>query len=338
MLLAEASVPVPKAPSETSSTESTLNGAIGQIMGVDLESISTFYENTVVPNVWPACIGLAVIFVGYFAAKYVARIVSRPIRQRIDETFGRFVGTAIFYSVMFSLIAAVASKLGAPLGGMAAVLAAAGFAIGLAFQGTLSNFAAGVLMIVFRPFKVGDMVSIAGVAGKVNEIDLFTTTLDTPDNRRLIIPNSSISGSTIENISFHAHRRVEVIVGVDYDANIDATRQSLQAAADTFVRETIHGDSRGSAVVLSNLGDSAVEWKIRMWVNSGDYWTMQEALTAEVKRQLDLVGIGIPYPQMDVHVTRLDNADVLAPTRPRMRPSRRDATPQGRGSSLPLAS
>jgi small conductance mechanosensitive channel len=338
MLLAEASVPVTESASETSSPELTLHGAIGEIVGRDLDGISRFVEKSVVPNLWPAFVGLAVIFFGYFCAKYLARIISRPIRQRIDETFGRFVGTAIFYCVMLSLVGAVASKLGAPLGGMAAMLAAAGFAIGLAFQGTLSNFAAGVLMIVFRPFKVGDIVNIAGVAGKVNEIDLFTTTLDTPDNRRLIIPNSSISGSTIENISFHPHRRVEVVVGVDYEANIDATRQALQAAADVFVRETIHGDGRGSVIVLSNLGDSSVEWKVRMWVNSADFWRMQEALTAEVKRQLDLVGIGIPYPQMDVHLRRLDEADTQGPARPRMRPARRDAIADGHHSTLPYAS
>ncbi|MCS7466226.1 mechanosensitive ion channel [Stieleria sp. ICT_E10.1] len=336
MLLAEASIPTTETPSGDTTNESSLDGVLSQMLNGDFQGLTEYLENTVLPNLVPACFGLAVIFCGYFAAKYLSRIISRPIRERIDETFGRFVGTAIFYSVMLSLIAAVASKLGAPLGGMAAILAAAGFAIGLAFQGTLSNFAAGVLMIVFRPFKVGDVVNIAGVSGKVNEIDLFTTTLDTPDNRRLIIPNSSISGATIENISFHAHRRVEVVVGVDYDANIDATRHALQAAADVFEHETIHGEGRGTAVILGNLGDSAVEWKVRMWVKSADYWKLTESLTAEIKRQLDAVGIGIPYPQMDIHLNRIDAADVQGtdrhvPTRPRMRPARRD-------SSLPYAS
>ncbi|MCO8121873.1 mechanosensitive ion channel [Stieleria sp. TO1_6] len=337
MLVADAGVSTaPTGPS--SDLAPTDNGAVGQMMNGEFEiaEMVAFFEKSIAPNLLNACLGLTVVFVGYFVAKYVSRIVARPIRHRIDETFGRFIGTTIFYSIMLSVIAAVASKLGAPLGGLAAVLAAAGFAIGLAFQGTLSNFAAGMLMIVFRPFKVGDMVNIAGVAGKVNEIDLFTTTLDTPDNRRLIIPNSSISGGTIENISFHPHRRVEVIVGVEYDANIDATRQALQSAADVFVRETIHGDGRGTAIVLSGLGDSAVEWKVRMWVQTSDYWPMTEALTAEVKRQLDRVGISIPYPQMDVHLMQSEPAAASEPTiRPRIRPARRDTSRDNNTGGLP---
>ncbi|MEM6366248.1 MAG: mechanosensitive ion channel domain-containing protein [Planctomycetota bacterium] len=321
----------------------TLDSAISKVFEADFSLLADWANQSLAKNLLPACIGLAVLFCGYFVARYLSRVISKPIRERIDETFGRFIGTAIFYTVMVGLIAAVASKLGAPLGGLAAVLAAAGFAIGLAFQGTLSNFAAGVLMIVFRPFKVGDVVNIAGVAGKVNEIDLFTTTLDTPDNRRLIIPNSSVSSSTIENISFHKHRRVEVVVGVDYNASIEATREALQAAVDVFVRETIHGEDRGAAVLMSNLGDSAVEWKVRMWVNSSDYWGMLESLTCEVKRQLDQAEIGIPYPQMDIHVTRTDGAESIVPARPRMRPMRRDSQVGSDGSqqdrtSLPYAS
>jgi small conductance mechanosensitive channel len=126
-------------------------------------------------------------------------------------------------------------------------------------------------------------------------------------------------------------------VGVDYDANIETTRQALQDAADVFVRETIHGEGRGTAIVLSNLGDNAVEWKVRMWVHSTDYWALQESLTSEVKRQLDLVDIGIPYPQMDIHLTRADNTPVKTPVRPRIRPLRRDAASDKVQSSVPHA-
>lgn len=323
------------APDAGSKPAVSLGTTIKKVVDGDHTAVGEYVQEAIVPNLGMACMGLVAVFMGYFVASYLSRLVSRPICKRVDETFGRFVGKAIFYTIMLGVITSVASKLGADLGGLAAVVAAAGFAVGLAFQGTLSNFAAGVLMIVFRPFKVGDVVNVSGVTGKVNEIDLFTTTLDTPDNRRLIIPNSSISSATIENISFHAHRRIEVVVGVDYDASIDATRTALQEAVDVFVRETIHGEGRGSAVVLSNLGDSAVEWKVRMWVNSGEFWPMQESLTGEVKRQLDAVGIGIPYPQMDVHLNRVDEADAQAPAKPRMRPAaRRDVA----DSSLPYAS
>ncbi|MEM9827197.1 MAG: mechanosensitive ion channel domain-containing protein, partial [Planctomycetota bacterium] len=262
-------------------------------------------------------------FVGYLVAKYLSRIVSGPICKKVDETLGRFAGKAIFYSVMAGVVGAVLSKMGAPLGGLAAMLAAAGFAIGLAFQGTLSNFASGVLMLVFRPFKVGDFVSAAGVSGTVHEIDLFTTTLDTPDNRRIIVPNGAIAGGTIENVSFNPHRRVEVVVGVDYSADIDQTRATLQAAVDRHVSLMITGEGRGSAVVMAELGDSAVVWKVRMWVASSSYWSALESLTVEVKRQLDAASIGIPYPQLDIHVAGSTLEAMSAVGSTRTRPQRR---------------
>ena len=240
---------------------------------------------------------------------------------------------------MFGVVGAVLSKMGAPLGGLAAMLAAAGFAVGLAFQGTLSNFASGVLMLVFRPFKVGDVVNAGGVMGRVNEIDLFTTTLDTPDNRRIIVPNSSIAGGTIENVSYHIHRRVEVVVGVDYSADLQTTRDALERATAQLAADTVQGEDRGSQVMLSNLGDSAVEWKVRMWVNSADFFPMTEALTGAVKQQLDAAKIGIPFPQLDVHLNRVDDAELSnteedAQRRPRIRPTRRDQD-AAQGDSYP---
>ncbi len=286
-----------------------------KILSGDVDALSAFVSESVLPMVVPAAIGLGVVFVGYLVAKYLSRIISKPICERVDETLGRFIGRVIFYTIMLGVLAAVASRLGAPLGGVAAALAGATFAVGLAFQGTLSNFAAGVLMMVFRPFKVGDFINAGGVSGTVNEIDLFTTTLDTPDNRRIIVPNGSISGGTIENVSYHPHRRIEVVVGVDYSAGMDETRNALEKAVDSLAGQMIAGDGRGGQVVMANLGDSAVEWKVRMWVAAADYWPMTESLTSEVKRQLDAVGIGIPYPQMDVHFTRVDSASAAAPTK-----------------------
>jgi small conductance mechanosensitive channel len=249
-----------------------------------------------------AMVGLGILFVGYLVAKYASRLVSTPICRRVDETLGRFSGRVVFYGIMFGVAGAVLTKMGAPLGGLAAMLAAAGFAIGLAFQGTLSNFAAGVLMLVFRPFKVGDLINAGGVLGKVNEIDLFTTTLDTPDNRRIIVPNSSISGGTIENVTYHKHRRIEVLVGVAYSADMDQTRTALQTAVDHQSQWMIPGEERGSKIILANLGSSAVEWKVRMWVDSTNYWPATEELTGEVKRQLDIANIAIAFPQLDIHI------------------------------------
>ncbi len=319
-------------------TSAQIDQAMNQLIAGDVSGLSDFVTGSLVPAVIPAAIGLGVIFLGYLAAKYVSRVISRPVCRRVDETLGKFFGRAIFYAILAGVVAAVASTLGAPLGGMAALLAGASFAIGLAFQGTLGNFASGILMMVFRPFKVGDVINAGGVMGKVDEIDLFTTTLDTPDNRRIIVPNSAIAGGTIENVSYHPHRRIEVVVGVDYKADIEATRAALQRAADAFTGQMIPGQDRGAAIVLGNLGDSAVEWKVRMWVASADYWSMLEALTGEVKRQLDAVDIGIPFPQLDIHLSRVDEGDALSQPRPRMRPTRRDANLGGGVQSVPYAS
>jgi small conductance mechanosensitive channel len=305
-------------PGIVEATEETVT----QLIHGDVSGLTQYAMLHLGPSLLAAGVGLLVVFLGYLFARYVSELISRPICRRVDETLGRFVGRMIFYCVVFGVSASVLSKLGAPLGGLAAMLAAAGFAVGLAFQGTLSNFAAGVLMLVFRPFKVGDFINVNGITGKVSEIDLFTTAIDTTDNRRIIVPNSAISGNTIENVTYHQHRRVEVLVGVEYRADIDRTRAALEAAASSFPADTIQGENRGLAVVLSNLGTSSVDWKVRLWVRSSEYWRMHELLTAEVKRQLDAAKIGIPFPQLDVHVRRDDEAEgTLQPTR--MRPARR---------------
>ncbi|EMI21426.1 small-conductance mechanosensitive channel [Rhodopirellula maiorica SM1] len=319
--------------SRVSFTEAT-EEFIGDVTNGDVSGAMEYITLHLVPQLFLAAIGLAVIFLGYLVASYLSRIISKPVRRRVDETLGIFVGRIVFYCIMFGVVGAVLSKMGAPLGGLAAMLAAAGFAIGLAFQGTLSNFAAGVLMLVFRPFKVGDFVNAAGVMGKVNEIDLFTTTLDTPDNRRIIVPNSSISGGTIENISHHHHRRVEVPVGVAYAADIDATRAALTAAVMKFESEIIPGESRGHAVIMSNLGASSVDWLVRMWVPSKEFFRLKEALTVEVKRHLDANEISIPFPQLDVHLSRADGAEEAVFQRPRVRPLRRAVD----GHAMPHAS
>ncbi|WP_419189494.1 mechanosensitive ion channel family protein [Stieleria marina] len=309
--------------------ETDIDGAIDKVHQTAVESVQSItngdfsiFIGLAKNYVLPGAIALAVLFFGYLFAKYLSRIASRPVCRRVDETLGKFLDRVIFYAVMLGVTALVMNQIGIKMSGAAAVVAAMGFAIGLAFQGTLSNFAAGILLMVFRPFKVGDVVNAAGVVGKVDEIDLFTTVLDTPDNRRIIVPNSSISGGTIENVSFHSHRRVEVMVGVDYTADLKTTRAALQSALDMFAAQTIQGDKRGGQVILSNLGDSAVEWKVRMWVASADYWPLHESLVGEVKERLDSYGIGIPFPQLDVHISQNDSgeaADSPSRKRPRVR-------------------
>jgi small conductance mechanosensitive channel len=250
----------------------------------------------------PAIVALVLIIVAYFVASFLARIASTPVRSRVDETLGRFVGKLVYYSVMLCAILGILQYFGIGISSFAAVIAAAGFAIGLAFQGTLSNFSAGIMLLVFRPFKVGDVINAAGITAKVYEIDLFNTVFDTPDNRRIIVPNSAIMGGTIENISHHSERRVDVNVGTDYSASLDTTRQVLTTAAESLKDKMIEGDGRGYQIVLADLGDSAVNWTVRFWTTADDFWAVKEQLTHAVKVNLDSAGIGIPFPQMDVHV------------------------------------
>lgn len=275
-----------------------ITGAVEEALMGDFSGALDLAQQYIIP------VGSALIFliVGYFLAHFLAHTASAPIRKRVDETIGRFIKKLVFYAIMTFVLLGILGRFGISVASFAAVLAAAGFAIGLAFQGTLSNFAAGILLLVFRPFKVGDAVSVAGVVGKVIEIDLFTTTFDTPDNRRIIVPNSSISGATIENITYHQERRVDVNVGVDYSASLEATRSALTQAAESLNQYLVLGEGRGFQVFLGDLGDSAVNWQVRFWTQAANFWTVKEALTAAVKNSLDAAGLNIPFPQIDVHL------------------------------------
>lgn len=276
---------------------------VNDIMAGNFESPST---QIVVGYAIKAAGALLAIIVAYFVAKLVARWVSTAMCKRVDQTLGKFAGKFTFYTLFLIFGLAILQTAGLSITSFAAILAAAGFAIGLAFQGTLSNFASGILLLVFRPFKVGDVVNAAGVMGKVNEIDLFTTTFDTPDNRRLIVPNSAIASATIENVSHHPERRVDVVVGIGYGASLDASRDALSAAAQAMGDKVVQGEGRGHQIVLGELGASSVDWTVRVWVKSADFWGVKEALTAEVKNQLDTRGLDIPYPQMQIHVAEVE--------------------------------
>ena len=254
----------------------------------------------------PGVKAVLVLMIAFFVAKLIARLASVPICQRVDETLGRFVAKLIFYAIMTFAVLGVLGMFGVSVASFAAVVAAAGFAIGLAFQGSLSNFAAGVLLLVFRPFKVGDVVCAAGLTATVTEIDLFHTVFDTFDNRRVIVPNSVISAGTIENISHHGQRRVNVDVGVDYAADIDHTREVLMAAAASLSEYLIDTEDRGASAKVSGLGDCSVNWSVRFWTTADDFGTVKEKLCIAIKQHLDRAGIDIPYPRMDV---QLKNAE-----------------------------
>ncbi len=307
-------------------------GQLGEMVSAFLKGDFRFANSLMSGKLSEAAIAILTLIVTYFFARLLSRWVTTGVCRRVDETLGKFLGRLTFYAIMICVGMSILSSVGADVAGPAAVFTAAGFAVGLAFQGTLSNFASGILLMVFRPFKVGDMVIAAGVTGRVNEIDLFTTTLDTPDNRRLIVPNSSISGSTIENVTYHAHRRVDVQVGVAYRCGLEETRQALATAADSLAELMIPGENRGYQILLTNLGASSVDWTVRFWAATENFFKVKERLTAEIKKQIETAGLEIPFPQMQLHISpdstssdpQVEHPGVLK-MRPRLRTDLRQA-------------
>ncbi len=244
---------------------------------------------------------ITLLVLAWIISGWLGRSVSSAIGARIDQTIANFFGSLTRYGVLIMALLSVLQIFGVGTTSFAALIGAAGLAIGLALQGTLGNFSSGIMLLAFRPFKVGDVISSGGVTGKVAEIGLFSTEIDTFDNRRFTVPNGSVYGSTIENIFYHTTRRVDVTVGTDYPASISDTRQVLlSAAADV---DHVLTDPEPAAV-LTGLGDSSIDWVVRVWVKSEDFWGVKEALTQRVKEKLDEAGIGIPYPQMDVHLDK----------------------------------
>jgi len=243
---------------------------------------------------------LAFLVVSWMVAGWVRRVVLRGFaKANVDDTLGIFLSNAARWALLIMAVLAALGMFGIQTTSFAAVIGAAAFAIGLAFQGTLSNIASGVMLLVFRPFKVGDVINAAGVTGKVIEIGLFTTSFDTSDNRRIFVPNALIFGGTIENVTFHETRRVDVSVGTDYGADLDEVRAVLERSLASV--EGILDDPE-SQIYLLELGASSIDWAVKVWCKTDEYWAVREAVTRAVKVELDAAGIGIPFPQMDVHV------------------------------------
>lgn len=243
---------------------------------------------------------LVLLVIAWTLSGWITRILERGMtRAKIDATLTRFLARLVGWLVLVLAVLACLSIFGIETTSFAAVLGAAGIAIGLAFQGTLSNFASGLMLLVFRPFHVGDVINVAGVSGKVYAIEIFTTTIDSFDNRRYIVPNSSVFGATIENITFHPQRRIDLTIGVGYDADIDQTRSVLESAV-AQVEAALSNPA--PAVILSELGASSVNWIVQVWANAADLGAVKQALLRSIKNSLDAAGIEIPYPQMDVHL------------------------------------
>jgi len=247
---------------------------------------------------------VAILVIGRYVATWVRNLIRGGLdRPEMDSTLTKFAGNFAYYAVFLLAIFAGLETVGVETASFVAVLAAGSFAVGLALQGTLANFAAGVMLLIFRPFKVNDYVEIADEKGFVKDLSLFFTRITTRDNRLVIVPNGDIFGATIENIFANDLIRVDCDVGTDYPADIDATREVLLEAARS-VDDRV--EEKGEQAALTALGGSSINWQVRVWARPDDYFRLKQELTRQVKYKLDEAEIGIPYPQMDVHLDELN--------------------------------
>jgi small conductance mechanosensitive channel len=238
------------------------------------------------------------------AGRWVARIIRNATekvmsRSNVDTTLIPFVGNLVYFALITFVILAALAHLGVQTTSFIAVIGAAGLAVGLALQGSLANFAAGVLMLIFRPFKVDDFIEGAGVSGVVEEINIFTTHLRTLDNKTVIIPNAKITGDNITNYTRKEKRRVDLVVGVSYKDDIGNVKR--------VISDVLGGDARvlkdpAPTVAVLELGESSVNFAVRPWVSTADYWNVYFDTTENLKKRFDAEGIHIPFPQRDVHI------------------------------------
>ncbi|MCB9799650.1 MAG: mechanosensitive ion channel [Candidatus Omnitrophica bacterium] len=253
---------------------------------------------------------IAIFIIGKWVANVVSGLIGKMMKHsNVDTALSDFVQNLVKIAILAFVIIAALGRLGIQTASFIAVLGAAGLAVGMALQGSLSNFAAGVLIILFHPFKIGDFIAAGGEKGTVKEISIFNTILSTPDNVRVIVPNAQITSGSITNYSANAQRRVDLVIGVSYSDDLQKTKQVLTSV--------ITSDSRvlkdpAPTVAVSELADSSVNFVVRPWVNAADYWDVYFALTQKIKEELDKNGISIPFPQRDVHVKTTQTAGAIA--------------------------
>ncbi|MCT4634443.1 MAG: mechanosensitive ion channel [Firmicutes bacterium] len=245
---------------------------------------------------------LLVLVIGLRVIRYIVKLTSKAVvRANIDESLKPFLVSITNIGLKILLFISVISTIGVHTASLATVVGAAGLAVGLAFQGSLSNFAGGVLLLILKPFKVGDFIETSGQMGSVKEIQVFHTYLVTPDNKMVIIPNGSIANSNIVNFSFNSERRVDLVFGVGYESDED---QVIGIIRDVIDKHELIKKDPEAMVVLSELADSSINFTVRVWTKKEDYWTVHFDLLRNVKKELDKNKISIPYPQMDVHVRK----------------------------------
>ncbi|MFT5220000.1 MAG: small conductance mechanosensitive channel [Planctomycetota bacterium] len=251
-------------------------------------------------------IAIAIYVIGKYIAGFIRNLIIKMMqRSGTDKILVGFISNMVYGILVIAVVLAAVDSLGINVTSLLAIVGAAGLAVGLALKDSLSNFAAGVMIIIFRPFKIGDFITAGGASGVVDEIGLFATLMHTGDNQRLIVPNSGILGGNITNTSALPTRRVDLVFGIGYDDNIGQAKDIITAIMDAD--ERILKDP-AAAIAVAELGDSCVNMNVRPWVNSADYWAVRADLLEHVKVKFDEAGISIPYPQSDVHMHEVKSA------------------------------
>jgi small conductance mechanosensitive channel len=260
----------------------------------------TLVMNLLMP--WAIRIGvaLAIFIVGRWIARWLTNMVRKVMaKSSMDEMLINFLGNIVYMILLLAVVMAALDHLGIQTTSLLAVFGAAGLAIGLALKDSLSNFSSGVMIILFRPFKVGDFVEAGGASGVIEEVRIFATIMKTGDNREIIVPNSQIYSGTIVNYSAKATRRIDLVFGIGYDDDIAKAKQIMD---DIMKQDDRILSDPAPAVAVAELADSSINFNVRPWVNSGDYWPVRADLLEKIKLAFDANGISIPYPQQDIYM------------------------------------
>lgn len=270
-----------------------------------MEEITAFYQENhelMLSYLLQFVAAIFIFYIGRMVAKGLSRLLEKGLLSRsVDKAVVAFLVSIVYALVLIATILMALSQIGVQTTSFIAILGAAGLAVGLALQGSLANFASGILIILFRPFKAGDFIDGGGVSGTVEKIEIFQTQMKTPDNKRVIVPNAQITGSPIINYSAEPTRRVDLVIGISYDSDLLLAKKVLE--------DILRNDERVLAepafvISVAALADSSVNLNVRPWVKSADYWGVYWDTLEKVKLTFDEKGIGIPFPQMDVHVIK----------------------------------
>jgi small conductance mechanosensitive channel len=268
--------------------------------GAELSALLNSMITSLGPWVGRVLGAIAVLVIGWMMAGWVRRLARRGMeRSRLDRAAIPFLTAAVYWTAMAFVVVAVLGLFGIPTASFVAVLGAAGLAVGLAFQGTLSNLASGVMLLIFRPFDVGDTVEIDDTLGVVEEIRLMYTELTTPDGVQTLVPNGEILGAKISNYTANPTRRVDLVVGVGYGDDLDAAEETIRRVLATDERVL---EEPEPLVQVDELGGSSVNFVVRPWCRAEDYWALKRDLTRKLKGEIEAAGLEFPYPQRDVHL------------------------------------